>query len=342
MTICFYNDSAELLFKEGSKLKSNFVGGTYESNYFTIALFDELKFFPHFQKGYSIAHYIPNQCSSCQDSSDSEPESTQENEEFVLPGYKKINLTCFRGRFKNFDGFLANLTEICQTNSIVKPDPDFGNYFEVIREPLNEEIYDINYMSYAGPKPNRSLGFVPHNQSLDQKIGEFFSQILEKGRRVQQKKDHSDYMFRGRELVSLNPDFKEIQMDQQIYLNPLMRETTFTILPHSKLTIPAIHFYPQKTKSTNAILIIKNNLTGIHMVSLKGIGGCGKLEFIEVRRQVPINSERFERIVIFLLTHNFLIMIPFQKISLHIILTKRIAIVFLSILIKLNLRLSMS
>lgn len=276
-----------------------------------------------------MTHFVPNRCSYCQQCDMMNQNSRESDDSIVLPGYKRANFTCLRGKFKNIDGFFANLTWLFETNHIVRPDPDFGSYYEVIREPLREEIYDINYMSYASPKPNRSLGINQYNQTLGQKIVEYFSQVFEKNRKVQYKRDFPDYLFRGRELVSLNPDFKETQLEQQIYLNPQMRETTFTIAPHSNLTLPAIYFHPQRTKPTSAILLVKNNLTGIHMVSLKGIGGSGKLEFIEVRRQVSIDSEMFERIVrtlIFLNRNNFsyLTRHPFT-------LTKRIEIAYHSI-----------
>ena len=55
-------------------------------------------------------------------------------------------------------------------------------------------------------------------------------------------------------------------------------------MPHSNLTLPAVIFKPNKYRSISSfLLLIKNNLTHIHPVKLKGIGGKSEISIIEAR-----------------------------------------------------------
>lgn len=166
--------------------------------------------------------------------------------------------------------------------------------------PLSQEIAEIVYMTFINPKPLPQQEASPSKiQTIRQKLGVYFTQLIEKGRKIQQRRDFMDRVSRKPELVSLNPEYKEILQEQQIFLNPAVRETTFLIPPHSNMTLPAILIQPTRIKPARATLFVKNNLTGIYPIHLKTVGGCGKLEFIEARKRVSNDVDTFERIVIY-------------------------------------------
>lgn len=72
--------------------------------------------------------------------------------------------------------------------------------------------------------------------------------------------------------------------NQTFFIDKKYANKIFYILPHSNLTLPALLFKPIKYRTpTTFLLLIKNNLTRIHPVKLKGIGGKSDVLITESR-----------------------------------------------------------
>ena len=65
-------------------------------------------------------------------------------------------------------------------------------------------------------------------------------------------------------------------------------------MPHSNLTLPALIYKPNKHRALSSfLLLIKNNLTHIHTVKLKGIGGKSEIFITEARAIFSKSGVRF-------------------------------------------------
>ncbi|GAU49190.1 hypothetical protein TSUD_191290 [Trifolium subterraneum] len=69
--------------------------------------------------------------------------------------------------------------------------------------------------------------------------------------------------------------------------------------PHDYATLGPIHFYPSKRCGWNGSALIKNNLTGVELIPLRGIGGLSSLALLE-------RSEHVQSINFDLKMHNLL------------------------------------
>ena len=77
--------------------------------------------------------------------------------------------------------------------------------------------------------------------------------------------------------------------NQSFFLEKKFVNKVFHIPAHANLTLPAVLFKPVKYKaSASFLLIIKNNLTHIYPVKLKGIGG--KSEVLITESRIPLEK----------------------------------------------------
>lgn len=70
---------------------------------------------------------------------------------------------------------------------------------------------------------------------------------------------------------------------QEFFLHSEIKGRSFSIAPHSFQNFNAIIFSPSSVKQSKGILYIRNNLTGVTLVKLSGIGGTGRLAVIPLR-----------------------------------------------------------
>ena len=77
--------------------------------------------------------------------------------------------------------------------------------------------------------------------------------------------------------------YPEIQIQenkQSFYLQENLYKTLYRIQPHQKFKIGPIIFKPNNTEKVSNILFLRNNLTILYPIKLKGEGGSGKITFI--------------------------------------------------------------
>ena len=77
--------------------------------------------------------------------------------------------------------------------------------------------------------------------------------------------------------------YPEIQIQenkQSFYLQENLYKTLYRIQPHQKFKIGPIIFKPNNAEKVSNILFLRNNLTILYPIKLKGEGGSGKITFI--------------------------------------------------------------
>ena len=86
------------------------------------------------------------------------------------------------------------------------------------------------------------------------------------------------------------PNKKDIQ---NFYLNPTYSNKIFTLQPHQKSLIGPIIFHPFKSSISKATLIIKNNLTIMYPIKIKGEGGKGEILFNNIQNNQKSKNTKF-------------------------------------------------
>jgi len=82
--------------------------------------------------------------------------------------------------------------------------------------------------------------------------------------------------------------------NQTFFLDKKFTNKVYHIMPHSNLTLPAVIFRPNKYRMlSNFLLLIKNNLTHIQPMKLKGIGGKSEILITEARILFSKGGVRF-------------------------------------------------
>ena len=81
--------------------------------------------------------------------------------------------------------------------------------------------------------------------------------------------------------------------NQSFFLNKNFIGRVLNIAPHSNLTLPLLFFKPNKFNQSSMTLYIKNNLSYLSTIRLKGTGGKGNLIISEIRAIVERNGTRF-------------------------------------------------
>ena len=91
------------------------------------------------------------------------------------------------------------------------------------------------------------------------------------------------FSFIEENLMLINKIVKIEQKEQTFFLPSNITNKIYNIPPHKNFTIGPIIFYPLNTKKSSATLLIKNNLTILYPIKLKGEGGTGKVQFFNYK-----------------------------------------------------------
>ena len=202
-----------------------------------------------------------------------------------LSQYANKTYHCVEGNIHNIDSLILNYTEKFTKRLIQEEDQ---STFEVLHfQNLKETpIYEIRAMSFASPKP---LKETQRAQTVFEKIGRYFQSWFDSD---DGKSSHKINAEQSALMEKLKQNIKEIyiqnfnslQKEQQIFLDPKYRDLSIYIPPHSDITIPALIHQPNSNKEYNIMLYVKNNLTSIFEIPVKGTGGSGNIIVTDVKR----------------------------------------------------------
>ena len=202
-----------------------------------------------------------------------------------LSHYANATYQCVEGNINNIDSLILNYTEKFTKRLIQEENKSYINalHFQTIKE---APIYEIRAMSYALPKNLRSTRRV---HSIFEKMIKYFQDWFdfeEVNSLGQANSEHLALMEKLKQNVKeiYIQNFNSLQKEQQIFLNPHYRDLSIFIPPHSNITIPALIHQPSLNKEYGVTLYIKNNLTSVFHIPVRGTGGSGNLHVINVKR----------------------------------------------------------
>jgi len=214
--------------------------------------------------------------------------------------------------------FLESERIICNTNFFKKNEIIFNNNKELIEKIFSEEfIKEINIIKRMTdrfpPSANRAanrentLNFF---EKIAQALKVYFKTEAPQ-RKKQQRQEESILAAANNNLNNVNSQ-ASLLARQEFFLPKALSSQVFIIKPHQKTKIGPIVYSPSNySVNSTATLFIKNNLTVLYPIKLKGHGGSGVLNFYLVNhfnRNKDINKdkyietipteEKFERLII--------------------------------------------
>lgn len=202
-----------------------------------------------------------------------------------LDGYVNMTYNCVEGNSQNIDSLILNYTEKFTKRLIQEQDQSEFEalHFQHIRE---SPIYEILAMTYAVPKPLKEEW---RAQTVTEKIRKYFHDWFDfTGVRSLQQVNVKQQAIMDKLKQNIKEiyvqNFNALQKEQQVFLEPKYRDLSILIPPNSHITLPALIHQPTSIKEYETMLYIKNNLTTIFQVPIKGVGGSGNLLVTDVKR----------------------------------------------------------
>jgi hypothetical protein len=180
--------------------------------------------------------------------------------------------------------FLESERIICNTNFFKKNEIIFSNNKELIEKIFSEEfmkeINIIKRMTDRAP-PSSSKAVIRENslnfvEKIAYAMKAFFkTEVLQRKKRTQEENTNNNSNFQANGLGK-----------QEFFLPKALTSQIFIIKPHQKTKIGPILYSPSNySVNSTATLFIKNNLTVLYPIKLKGHGGSGVLNFFLIKKK---------------------------------------------------------
>ena len=181
---------------------------------------------------------------------------------------------------------------ICSPTFIRKNEIITNNYKDLIEtifsDEFNKDINIIRKMTDSNP-PSQHKNSEKYNMNIIEKIGYYLKLFF---------KIETVLKFRRK---------NKLKRKQEIFLPKNMGNIIYTIKPHQKLRIGPIHYNPRNFSNFSATLFIKNNLTILYPIKLKGMGGSGILEFYSSESEKKQTfDKKIEKLIINIDSHTSL------------------------------------
>ena len=100
------------------------------------------------------------------------------------------------------------------------------------------------------------------------------------------------------------PNIQIEENKQSFYFPENLSKNLYRIQPHQKFTIGPIIFKPNKTGKASNVLFLKNNLTILYPIKLKGEGGSGQITFINYYKDTKSKKTEIFNITNFIIEIN--------------------------------------
>jgi len=180
---------------------------------------------------------------------------------------------------------------ICNTNFFKKNEIIFNNNKELIEKIFSEEfmkeINIIKRMTDRSPPSNQRHSNKDNSQNVFEKIAQYLKVFF--------KTDSPPRKKRYEDLGNTKQEF---------FLPKALSSQVFVIKPHQKTKIGPIIYSPNiHSNNSTATLFIKNNLTVLYPIKLKGYGGSGLLNFFlldekNIEKNRSPNEEKIDKLII--------------------------------------------
>ena len=186
---------------------------------------------------------------------------------------------------------------ICKNEFVNKNEAIFVNDKEMIdlifSDEFNQEIPIVSKMTEKNLKRKKEVNTSQTGKSIFDILINQFKNIFISEEEIEKDKEK---IFKKQEQETFDEDEFDIggsnftSHKQNFYLPKAITKEVFYIKPHQKMKIGPIVFLPSDFSNSKATLFIKNNLTILYPIHLKGSGGSGVLEFFTKNEEEKIND----------------------------------------------------
>ena len=197
--------------------------------------------------------------------------------------YNSVNVLCrYEKKYKDIFSLNKNDENKHLMSEIFSS--EFNNEIEIIKNMTVNKYYNLNN----------------YNQN-----GNIFGIILKMFSKI------FNYFIYKKEYY---PNIQLQENKQSFYLQENLSQNLYRIQPHQKFTIGPIIFKPNNTGKVSNVLFLKNNLTILYPIKLKGEGGNGQITFtyyknkkskktdifnntnfiIEINRDIYVNKMKYQ------------------------------------------------
>ena len=135
---------------------------------------------------------------------------------------------------------------------------------------LTSEIFSSEFNSEIGTIKNMTTNR-DYKKNLNSPNSNIFNIFIKLFYKI------TNYFINKKEYL---PNIQIQENKQSFYLQENISKNIYRIQPHQKFTIGPIIFKPNNTGKVSNVLFLKNNLTILYPIKLKGEGGSGHITFI--------------------------------------------------------------
>ena len=151
-------------------------------------------------------------------------------------------------------------------NEIIFNKNSKNNYLisHIYSNEFNEEISSVKNMTLKGIEEDQQYKFEEKKSFLNSLMS-FLANLYLK------------YFMN----ISIHSNINIVEQSQSFFIPTNIQEKVYQVPPHKKFSIGPIVFKPNKEGNINGTLFLKNNLTILYPLKLKGEGGSGNIKFID-------------------------------------------------------------
>ena len=151
-------------------------------------------------------------------------------------------------------------------NEIIFKKDRKNNYLvsQIFSSEFNQEISSVKNITYKNMEDDIRYKFVEKKSFLNSIISYLFNFYLK--------------YFKN---MSIYSNINIIEHSQSFFIDKDIRERVYQVPPHKKFSIGPIIFKPNTSGTIKGVLFLKNNLTILYPIKLKGEGGGGNIKFVD-------------------------------------------------------------
>ena len=141
------------------------------------------------------------------------------------------------------------------------------NYYlmsQIYSDEFNDEILSVKNMTKKSIKENSQYKFEEKKTFINSILNFIFNFCLK-------------YFMN----ISFYSNINIIEPSQSFFIPNNIQDTVYQVPPHKKFSIGPIIFKPNKTGEIRGTLFLKNNLTILYPLKLRGEGGAGNIRFLD-------------------------------------------------------------
>lgn len=194
-----------------------------------------------------------------------------------------------RNFIMNSDKIICNLNSLSKNEIIINENAKLTD--KVFSKEFNQEINEIREINKNAYDKRRERDYsMPDNLSVWGKFL-FYLKLVFIGDESEDEKGVDNNQH----------ELRHTDKNQDFYIPKLISDEVYYIRPHQKIKLGPIIFSPSDFTYSSATLFIKNNLTILYPIQLKGNGGSGVIEFYSLDEDIHgdiIEEKIYDRMIV--------------------------------------------